>query len=297
MPQTTILIPAYNCGEYIKQALNSILNQEYGDYELLIIDDGSDDKTTEIIQGIADKRIVFLKNSKNIGIVKTLNKGIRLAKGKYIARMDADDTMMGNRLKEQIDFLENNIDYGLVGGWYQITNEEGVILNSLKTTLNHEDIKLGLLFTNQFAHSAVTMRTNLVKRLKYKQDFIYTEDYDLWCRMAEISKVANLPKFHLSYRWYPGNTCNLKQKELKSKVVKLLSRELDKYEIAHSTSELMIHAAICFGYRKKYFNCDERIQELNDWLDKVFSAPKVKALHHPFGILKFRHQVIAKIFL
>ncbi len=297
MPQTTILIPAYNCGKYILDTLTSVLNQSYVNYELLVIDDGSTDNSCEIIKSIADDRIVFLQNPKNVGIVKTLNRGIGLARGKYIARMDADDVMLGNRLQEQIDFLENNLDYGMVGGWYKVTDEEGETLDCLKTVLAHEDIKVGLIFTNQFAHSSVTMRTALAKQLKYKQDFIYTEDYDLWCRMAEITKVANLPLFHLSYRWYPNNTCNLKQKELKSTVVKILSRELDKYEVEHSTEELKIHAAICFGYRKRYFNSAERVQELNNWLDKVFSAPKVKALHHPFGILNCRHRVLSKIFL
>lgn len=295
MLKTTILIPTYNCGKYIKQTLESILRQNYSDYELLIIDDGSTDNTEEIVKDFKDHRIIYLKNECNLGIVKTLNKGITLAKGEYIARMDADDIMLGNRLKEQVEFLDSRPDYGMVGGWYQVTDEAGNLMDSLRTTQSHEDIKLGLLFRNQFAHPAVTMRTHLVRKIKYKQDFLYTEDYDLWCRMAEVTKVANLPKFYLSYRWYSSNTCNTKQKELKSTVVKLLSRELDKYQISHTVDELMVHAAICFGYRKRYFNNPEKIKKLNGWLDKVLESPKVKALNTPVGLLKFRHNIMTNL--
>jgi len=295
MPQTTVLIPTYNCGKYIKETITSILRQDYKDYELLIIDDGSNDNTQEIVGNFTDNRIIYLKNQKNLGIVKTLNKGIKLSKGEYIARMDADDIMLGNRLRDQIDFLESRKDHGMVGGWYQIMDETGNLLDSLRTTQNHDDIKLGLLFRNQFAHPAVTMRTHLAKKIQYKQDFLYTEDYDLWCRIAEITKVANLPKLYLSYRWYNNNTCNTKQKELKSTVVKLLSRELEKYEIIHSVEELMIHAAICFGYRKRYFNNPEKLEKLNNWLDKVLTAPKVKVLNTQLGLIKFRHNLMSNL--
>ncbi|MET4083349.1 glycosyltransferase involved in cell wall biosynthesis [Pedobacter sp. UYP30] len=296
MPQTTILLPTYNCAKYILKTVESVLNQSYSNYELLIIDDGSTDNTEEIVKSISDKRIVYLKNSKNLGIVKTLNKGIKLAKGKYIARMDADDIMLGNRLQEQINFLEVNPEHGMVGSWYQIMDVGGKIRSTLKTTLTHEDIKLALLFGNQFAHPAVTIRTDLVRKLKYSQEFLYTEDYDLWCRMAEVSKLANLPKIHLSYRWYANNSCSRNQRELKANVVKLLSRELDKYEIEHSTEELMLHAAICFNYGKRFFNSEDRFSQLNRWLDKVFSASKVKVLHNRLGILICRQQILAKIY-
>ena len=297
MPQTTVLIPTYNCAKYILETLKSVLSQTYTDYELLIIDDGSTDDTEKKIRGIKDNRLVYLKNPNNLGIVETLNKGIKMAKGKYIARMDADDVMVGNRLQEQVDFLEANPSYGMVGGWYEIMDAEGKKRNLLKTSENHEDAKLGLLFRNQFAHPAITMRTALARELKYSQEFIYTEDYDLWCRMAEVAKVANLQNVFLHYRWYPENSCNTKQKELKGNVVKLLSRELDKYNIEHSTEELMIQAAICFSYGKRFFNSDDKLKQLNKWLDKVFDAPKVKALHNKFGLLNCRHQIIARIYL
>ncbi len=101
MPQVTVLIPTYNCVKYLKESIDNIFKQSYNDYELLIIDDGSTDGTERTVKSISDERIRYIKYPKNLGIVKTLNKGIGLARGKYIARMDADDVMLGNRLQEQ----------------------------------------------------------------------------------------------------------------------------------------------------------------------------------------------------
>jgi len=295
MPETTVLIPTYNCGKFIKATLESILSQTYQDYEILIIDDGSTDNTFETLNMFSDQRIIYLKNDKNLGIVKSLNKGVKKARGKFIARMDADDLMVGNRLYDQIAFLKKEPAYGIVGSWYRITDEKGNLLQSLKTQESHDCIKLGLLFRNQFAHPSITMRTELVKQLKYKEDFIYTEDYDLWCRMAQVTKLANLPSYHLLYRWHSNNTCNKRQNELKRNVVKLLSRELNRYHIDHGKEELIMHSALCFGYGKKYFNSDQKLMKLNLWLDKIFSSKMIIDKFNTIGLENFRNELFENL--
>lgn len=294
MPQTTVLIPTYNCAKYIVPAIKSVLAQKYTDYELLIIDDGSTDNTEEIVSEISDSRIVYLKNSRNRGIVYTLNKGIKLAKGEYIARMDADDIVLGNRLQAQIDFLTKNPDYGIVGGWYQVTNENGKIIDSVEGVTDYGSAQLGLLFRNQFAHSAVTMRTDLAKQLKYDPEFEYCEDYDLWLRFAEVSKVVNLPAYYLSYRWYSDNSCNRKQKELKQAMLDLLSRELDKIEVEHTAEELVLHAAVCFGMAPKLFKNEEKRNRLNQWYDKVFSSPILNQRYDKMLLQNLRKDILKK---
>ncbi len=294
MPQTTVLIPTYNCAKYIVPAIKSVLAQKYADYELLIIDDGSTDTTEEIVSKISDSRIVYLKNSCNKGIVYTLNKGIEMAKGEYIARMDADDIVLGNRLEMQIDFLNNNPDHGIVGGWYQVTNENGKIIDSVEGVTDYGSAQLGLLFRNQFAHSAVTMRTDLAKQLKYDPEFEYCEDYDLWLRFAEVSKVVNLPAYYLSYRWYSDNSCNRKQKELKQAMLDLLSRELDKIEVEHTAEELVLHAAVCFGMAPKLFKNEEKRNRLNQWYDKVFSSPILNQRYDKMLLQNLRKDILKK---
>ena len=272
MPETTVLIPAYNCGKYLKETLDSVLKQTYQDYEILIIDDGSTDDIDEVVGAYKDKRILYLKNPENLGIVHTLNNGLEIATGEFIARMDADDLMLGNRLEEQVTFLKRNLDYGMVGGWYKITDESGHLLNTSRTPQEHEFLRLGLTFRNQFAHPAVTMRTSIVRELKYNPELQYCEDHDLWIRFSEKTKVTNLPGMYLSYRWYPGNSCNRKQKELKTAVLSLLSRELDKIEISHSPEELMLHGAVCFGLGRKLVINLEKRKQIKQWYDRVFSS-------------------------
>ncbi len=292
MPQTTVLIPTYNCAKYIVPAIKSVLAQKYTDYELLIIDDGSTDNTEEIVSKISDSRIVYLKNSCNRGIVYTLNKGIEMAKGEFIARMDADDIVLGNRLEMQIDFLNKNPDHGIVGGWYQVTNENGKIVDAVEGVTNYSSAQLGLLFRNQFAHSVVTMRTDLAKQLKYDPEFEYCEDYDLWVRFAEVSKVTNLPAYYLSYRWYSENSCNRKQKELKGAMLNLLSRELDKIKVEHTAVELMLHAAVCFGIGAKLFKNEEKQKALCQWHDKVFASEVLTQRYDKEWLLNFRKNIL-----
>jgi glycosyltransferase involved in cell wall biosynthesis len=154
MPKVTVLITTYNCGKFLPEAIESIRRQKYVDYEILIIDDGSTDDTEEVLSH--EKDIRYYKNETNKGIAASCNLGLDLSKGEYIARMDADDVMFGNRLEDQVRFLDNNKDYGLVGGWYHVIDAKG---NMVRSMTNHSDsdfLKLMLLFRNQFAQPSIT---------------------------------------------------------------------------------------------------------------------------------------------
>ena len=183
MVETTVLIPSYNGGKYLEKALLSVMSQAYSNYEILVVDDGSTDNTAEIIKKINVKNnIRYYRNEQNMGIVASLNYGLDLARGNYIARMDADDIMLGDRLKAQVDFLEKNPDYGMAGCWYHTIDENGNRINARQTLTDHDVLRLSLIFRNQFAHSSVTMRTEIAKKLRYDPEFQYCEDHDLWIR-------------------------------------------------------------------------------------------------------------------
>lgn len=291
MPQLTILIPTYNCARYILECVNSLLVQDYTDFELLIIDDGSTDDTEEIINAIKDKRIVYLKNSVNIGIVATLNKGLKLAKGKYIARMDADDVVLGNRLEKQIFFLEHNPEYGMVGAWFKLMDEQGSFLRNVKNSINPDFLRLGLIFTNHFAHPSVMMRTGLARKLKYNKDYLHCEDHDLWLRFAEVSKVTNLPDFFLSVRAHAKSTCSLNQKQLKISVISLLSRELDKIQVPHNIEELMLHAAVCFGNIESLIKNQLKYNALLAWHERIFLSPILKQRYSAAFLKDFKKEI------
>lgn len=273
MPEISVLIPTYNGAKYIQSALESVLSQKYADYEILIIDGGSTDNTEELIKKLNNKRIRYYKNEQNMGIVASLNRGLDLAKGKYIARMDADDLMLGNRLQAQIEFLEKNKNYGMVGCWYHTIDENGKIIHTRKTLTDHDTLRMSLIFRNQFAHSSVTMRTEIAWKLRYDPEFQYCEDHDLWIRFSEVSKVTNLPILGLSYRWYVDNSCNRHQEDLKVRVLSLLSRELEKLEVIHSVEELKLHAAICFGLAGPFLLKANKKKDLDQWICKILDSP------------------------
>lgn len=202
----TVLLPVYNGQMYLKKAIESILKQTYKEFELLIINDGSTDSTDQIVRSYKDKRIRYIVNKKNIGLVETLNRGIKKASGTYIARMDADDLSHPQRLQKQIAFLSSHPDYGLVGSLFGLINEKREVreIGGAKL-LGNEDLKLGLLFGNVFCHGETMFRKALFIQynLFYDKKYQYCEDYELWTRMSRYTKFMNLPEVLYFYMTNP----------------------------------------------------------------------------------------------
>jgi glycosyltransferase involved in cell wall biosynthesis len=275
-PLVSIIMPCYNSSKYLKDSLDSIFRQTYSNFELILINDGSTDLTDSMVREIQDSRLVYLKNISNKGITYSLNKTIRTAKGKYIIRMDADDIMEKNRLHKQIRFMEDNPEFGMSGSAYTIIDEQGMPINTVNYSFDHPDFKILLLFFNPFAHPTIAIRSEIAKRLLYDKNFLHCEDYELWFRIAKQSKVNNLPDKLMQYRVHSQNTSLRNNVAMKRNVINLLSRELEKLGIEHSTEELVIHGAISFGYGSKYFNNPEKILALKNWLNKIFTSPSIK---------------------
>jgi glycosyltransferase involved in cell wall biosynthesis len=294
-PLVSIILPCYNEEKYLEDCLKSILAHNYTNFELIIINDGSTDQTENVINATKDIRIVYLKNDINKGITYSLNKAIKLAKGKYTCRMDADDKMVLNRLKLQIEFLENNQDYGMVGSWMNIIDSFGMPVSRIELPTDNMDIKLSMLFYNPFAHPAVTLRTEIAKKLKYNARFKYCEDYDLWFRIAARFKVKNLPIALVEYRTHLKNSSTSNQKLTQRNVMELLSRELDNLGIAHTVEELMLHSALGFGYGVKYFNTSEKLSKLNSWLDKIFVSNKLLQAYSAKTLKKFKKELLVEL--
>lgn len=203
----TVLIPVYNGAKYLREAIESILNQTYSNFELLIINDGSTDHSEEIILSYSDPRIRYLSNSINQGLINTLNLGLRSAKGKYIARMDQDDISLPNRIEKQVDFLENNSEIGLVGTAFQIIGDE----KYHAYYSDHDHIKLAFNFYNAIAHPTVMFRSEICKEysLFYRREYIHAEDYKLWTDFILKTKVANMPEVLIKYRKHDTQICNV----------------------------------------------------------------------------------------
>jgi glycosyltransferase involved in cell wall biosynthesis len=293
VPAVSIVIPCYNAEKYLQECLDSIYRQSFSDFEIILINDGSTDATEEIIKNQTDKRIVYLKEDVNEGVAISLNKAIALAKGKYIARMDADDIMHPDRLKEQVEFLGKNPDYGLVGSWHNVTDQNGMPMQRMEALENDEDIALSMLFYNPISHPTVMLRSELSKANSYNVEFNRCEDYELWFRLAEKTKLKNLPKALVNYRTHRQNTIVQHQKETQQNVMELLSNQLEKRGIEHSIDELVLHCAIGFGMGQRYFNSPERIASLHSWLDKVFANKTISSNYTKTQLKHFREQLLA----
>ena len=196
-PLISVIMPVYNGEKYLREAIDSILNQTYTNFEFIILNDGSTDRTEEIILSYDDSRIVYVKNEENLQIVKTLNKGIALAKGKYIARMDADDISLSERFEKQIYFMEQNSEVDICGTWIQMFGGKDI---HWKPPTTHDDIKVELLFGSGLAHPTVMGRRSFFVENKYKEKFEKAEDYALWVETIDKYHFINIPEFLLLYR-------------------------------------------------------------------------------------------------
>ena len=227
-PQVTVLLPVYNSEKYIAQAIESILNQTFRNFELLIIDDGSEDSSVKIVQSYSDPRIRIVKNLQNLGLVQTLNRGITLIKSEYLARMDADDIALPDRLEKQLLFMQARPEVGLLGGAIQLMDENGDKQGKITVPINDSYLlKFWLHFENVIKHPTVMLRTELlVKTGIYDADFIYNEDFDLWTRFAAQTEIANLPDLLLYKREHSLNISVINEKKQKQNHIRIVEREV-----------------------------------------------------------------------
>jgi len=236
----SVVLPVYNAEKFVAKAIQSVLDQTYKDFELIIINDGSKDSSLEIIQSFKDPRIRVI-DQENQGLAKTLNIGLGLAKGDYIARMDADDICLKHRFQEQITYLKKHPDIGLLGTAVEIIDENDKHLSYHAPYIGHDKL---VQFMNEkgnpFKHPTVMFKREIALRCGGFNEQIgkYFEDYFLWNLIAEKAKVENLPKVLLKYRMSSGSIMSsLKSKELDQLVLEVIKKKEftieDKNEMNH----------------------------------------------------------------
>lgn len=260
-------MPVYNGEKYLREAIESILNQSFNDFEFIIINDGSNDKTEEIVLSYSDPRIVYIKNESNLHIVRTLNKGIKLAQGKYIARMDADDISLPKRLEKQVKFMDENPDIDVCGCYLKTIGAKSYCV---KYPLTPEAIRVALLFYSPLPHPAVIIRKSFFQFQTYNINYQNAEDYHLWASNFENSRFANIPDILFCYRLHDSQITN-NNRELQIK----LSNDI-KYNILQeiginiTKKEKEIHGNIL------YSQCVD-LEETEDWLYKLCQYNEIKS--------------------
>lgn len=201
-PLVSVIIPVYNAEKYIRESISSIVNQTYKNLEIIVIDDKSSDNSIKLVEEFIDNRIVLIKNDVNLKQPKTRNKGLKIAKGKYIANMDSDDISDLHRIEKQVAYMERNLDVDICGGYAKLfgdVNNERVF----KRPIEDEDIRIEAITGCPLIHPTVMLRASSIDKfqIQYDPNFKYAQDYELWSRLAfKNAKFHNIPEILLYYR-------------------------------------------------------------------------------------------------
>lgn len=204
IPTVSILLPVYNCGNLLTKAVESVKKQSFSGWELIIIDDGSDAETKDIISKIAhsDSRIKTLQNNVNKGIIYSLNKALDVVNSDYVARIDCDDLWLPDKLEKQINFLEQHPDYVMVATWAKVITfgiERYFPLQARFST--YDEILNNLMRYNFIVHSSILYRTEILKQERYSNKFLHAEDYELWLCTTSKYKIHIIPEMLTVYNF------------------------------------------------------------------------------------------------
>lgn len=266
----SVILPAYNAEKYLRQAVDSILSQTYRNFELLLIDDGSTDSTPQIISGYKDERIVAIRNEKNLGLIATLNKGIKLSKGEFIARMDADDISLPQRFEKQLEYFAKHPKVAACGTWYYSFNGS----SSKRIVKDDADwLRANLLFTSCLCHPSTMIRKGVLtgNTIKYHEEYKHAEDYDLWIEISKMAALGNVQEFLFKYRSHPQQVSEHHNTTQRSSAAVIRKKYLDYLQIPHTAEELRTHELIANNER---IRSAEELDKVEKWLLKLSLADK-----------------------
>lgn len=221
----SVIMPVYNAQRYVGEAIRSILSQTFSNFEYIIINDGSTDQSEEVILSVSDPRIRYIRNDGNKGLIYTLNRGISLAKGALIARMDADDICDPLRFEKQVLEFERDPELVLCGSFIRSFGDRNEDVTHMVST--PAEIMAAVFVSCPFAHPTVMMRANALRQLDpvYREEYKHSEDYDLWSRLVFMGKSRNIPEMLLNYRAHAQQVSTVHQ-DIKYQSVQMIQLNL-----------------------------------------------------------------------
>jgi glycosyltransferase involved in cell wall biosynthesis len=264
IPLISVLMPCYNSSAYINEAIKSILNQTIKDFELLIFDDASTDNTIQNIRSFDDVRIKLIEKPNNTGYTDSLNMGLKIARGKYIARMDSDDVSLETRFQKQVHFLDLNPDIVVCGTWIETFPDNTIV----KYPKKNEEIMVSLLDDCCLAHPSVFIRRSFLvdEGAQYDKDFEPAEDYDLWTRLISKGKFANIPEVLLKYRVHPQQTSSSRYYSQQNNSLRSRQRMLNYLIDDGQINNLELSHLV---YQTDKIDSNRKLLTLIDWLDTL----------------------------
>ncbi len=245
-PRLSVLLPVYNGAAYLRESIDSILSQDFRDFELIVINDGSTDDSREIAEGYQDARVRVI-NQDNIGLALTLRRGVELARAPIVARQDADDVSLPRRFSIQYQFLHTHPEVGLLGTWSRIVTQTGPTARRHAHPTTNGELQLRSLFDNFFVHSSVMFRRDVALTAgNYPSDpgRYPPEDFDLWSRIARISRLANIGEELLLYREVAGSISRSKAELIEMRVRAIAVENLEAL-LGGGSDRNVLHDLVC----------------------------------------------------
>jgi len=282
-PKVTVFMAAYNAEEFLRPAMESVLNQTFRDFEFLIVNDGSTDKTQEILESYKDPRIRIIVHETNKNLVISRNDGLRNAKGEYIVIMDADDISVPTRIGKQVAFMDAHPNIGICGSWIRTFGDSSGF--TVKYYTDPDDIKASILFDASLANPSVIMRRSVIdkKHLRYNPEHIYCEDYGLWFTASSVTKFANIPKIFLLYRINKKSFTKTFSEENYTVARNLRKSLLTKLGIHPTDDEMRLHGSL---FPAKNESTEKFLNKTEKWLLSILPANAKTRVYQPASLDK-----------
>lgn len=284
-PLLSVVMSVYNAEKYLSESIESILNQTFSNFEFIIVDDGSTDSSLLIIQNFMkrDDRIVLISRD-NKGLPYSLNEAISVARGKYIARMDADDISLPERLEMQLAVMESNPDIGVCGAWAYLFKETPSKNKIMCHPEDHDSLIIRLLFSVCFIHPVVMIRKSVLNQLDYvyNESFHNSQDYELWSRIAEKTRFYTVQKPLLFYRDTPdGITSKVNSDSLKKRfplVSQVQRRQLEKLGLELNNEEMIMHFRL--GLNTEMLFLHAKADDVKNYFKRILRANEETPVFH-----------------
>jgi glycosyltransferase involved in cell wall biosynthesis len=278
----SVIIPTYNRENFIKETIDSVLNQTYKNIEILIVDDGSTDNTREIIESINDPRIIYIYQD-NTGASASRNTGIKNAKGEYVAFLDSDDSWLPDKLEKQIKFIQNNPQIDICGGWILQFDEKSNKIWKLYS--EPSDIKAYNLFNNPLFQTTVLLKKEVLYEYNvfYNPEYKSSNDYDFFSRLLEFAEPYNIPEILAKYRTHYNQLSTKTRSEQNNYSKQIKLNLLKKMNLEPTEEELDLHQSITLLTFNA--NCDT-FKKFNIWFEKLIIANKKTKIYSEFSFNK-----------
>jgi len=275
-PRVTVLLPVHNGAHHLREAVDSILAQTLGDFELLIVDDASEDDSVAVVESIPDPRIRLIRSERRIRLAGALNLGLREAAGELVARMDADDVSLPERLRKQAAYMEAHTDLGVCGTWVRAFGKDAGKIE--RYSVGSRRVGAQALFNTPFAHPTVMFRRDsfLDHRLTYDVSYYPTEDFDLWERALRCFAGDNLPLVLLEYRVHERSLTGSEWSEMDRQASRVCARRLADLGFEANDEETRFHRLVATAAVK---SSRHEILRAEQWLRSILRANDARAVY------------------